>query len=165
MQKQKEGKGHWEEGLASESESAVGYPTLYMEGGFFSGVGYVLMCGIGQGGSKRERDEHQGTDQEVAGGVDQGWWVVGMLLEDMIRMRWGRMSKECPKDGRMRVLDDVAVREHTMEKEMTRAWAVAYCSSKRKRHTLSHCNYSLRNTRFSVEVNSLTTTALLSLFP
>jgi hypothetical protein len=66
LSKQKEGKGHWEEQLASDSESAVcDLPTSQS---VCDSHECMLTIPPGQGGSKRKRHQHQGTDPEASRG-------------------------------------------------------------------------------------------------
>jgi hypothetical protein len=66
LSKQKEGKGHWEEQLASDSESAV--RDMSTSRRTCDGYGYMLIVPPGQGRPKRKRHQHQGTDQEASRG-------------------------------------------------------------------------------------------------
>lgn len=78
LKAQKEGKNTWEEGLASDSESAV---CLQLHLRMTAGLVVVRVCAngviIGQGGSQRQRQVNEGGHQEAPGGGEEGWRLVG----------------------------------------------------------------------------------------
>jgi hypothetical protein len=80
LKAQKEGKNTWEEGLASDSESAVClqlHPTKsWITTGEVTIRIYANASIIGQGGSQRDGQVGAGGYQEAPRGGEEGWRLV-----------------------------------------------------------------------------------------